>query len=346
MVVPLNIVLYNVINTSDTKGPEIFGTEPLQYYINNLVLNFNLIAPLAYLGIVVIPLLSKLKRVNDTGLRAREIMVIIAGLPLWSFIFFQQPHKEERFLYPIYSLINVSAAFTIHYLVNSATALAELIGINTNFIKFIRKIGIYVVVFTISIFSILKTTSLAKNYNGFIEIYKHIPQPPSSDDDDYSQKIVCTGREWHHYPSSFFLPFNHRLQFTSSSFNGLLPGDFLESESIFNGVRNIPDGMNDMNIYDPSKITQLAECDYFVDIEEDVDSESNEVDFWKLANDKETLSDSLGQWELIHDVEVLDVKKSWGLLKLIWLPEPIRQLAGSKLGVVEYGRVGLFKRVA
>lgn len=37
---PLNIVLYNVFTS---HGPNIFGTEPLSYYIVNGFLNFNII---------------------------------------------------------------------------------------------------------------------------------------------------------------------------------------------------------------------------------------------------------------------------------------------------------------
>lgn len=41
MVVPLNIVLYNVFGGD--VGPDIFGTEPWWFYILNGLLNFNLL---------------------------------------------------------------------------------------------------------------------------------------------------------------------------------------------------------------------------------------------------------------------------------------------------------------
>ena len=49
-------------------------------------------------------------------------VTIVAGIPhyltlipmyLWILIFFTQAHKEERFLYPIYPLICLSAALTL-----------------------------------------------------------------------------------------------------------------------------------------------------------------------------------------------------------------------------------------
>ena len=42
---------------------------------------------------------------------------------------------------------------------------------------------------------------------------------------------VCTGLEWHRFPSSFFLPGErYRLQFIKSGFTGLLPRQFSDAE--------------------------------------------------------------------------------------------------------------------
>ncbi|KAJ3395902.1 mannosyltransferase, partial [Chytridiales sp. JEL 0842] len=42
MVVPLNIILYNVFSGKG-KGPNIYGTEPWWFYIANSLLNFNVV---------------------------------------------------------------------------------------------------------------------------------------------------------------------------------------------------------------------------------------------------------------------------------------------------------------
>jgi len=42
MFVPLNIVLYNVFGGSD-KGPDLYGVEPLSFYIYNGLLNLNIV---------------------------------------------------------------------------------------------------------------------------------------------------------------------------------------------------------------------------------------------------------------------------------------------------------------
>lgn len=49
----LNILLYNVFSS---HGPNLYGTEPLTYYINNLFLNLNLVFVLA---LVALPLLVR-----------------------------------------------------------------------------------------------------------------------------------------------------------------------------------------------------------------------------------------------------------------------------------------------
>jgi alpha-1,2-mannosyltransferase len=43
-----------------------------------------------------------------------------------------------------------------------------------------------------------------------------------------SQSVnVCVGKEWHRYPSSFFLPDNNwNLKFIKSEFSGQLPAPF------------------------------------------------------------------------------------------------------------------------
>ena len=41
--VPFNLVMYNVWNSSSESGPDIFGTEPWWFYLVNGVLNWSLV---------------------------------------------------------------------------------------------------------------------------------------------------------------------------------------------------------------------------------------------------------------------------------------------------------------
>ena len=48
---PLNILLYNVF-PAHRQGPDLYGTEPLTFYILNCILNFNILFPLACLALL------------------------------------------------------------------------------------------------------------------------------------------------------------------------------------------------------------------------------------------------------------------------------------------------------
>ena len=48
---PLNIVVYNVFPQNPAQGPDIYGTEPLSFYIKNGLLNFNILFPMAYVSV-------------------------------------------------------------------------------------------------------------------------------------------------------------------------------------------------------------------------------------------------------------------------------------------------------
>ena len=46
VIVPWDIVRYNILGGSE-HGPDLYGTSPWYFYVNDLVLNFNCILPLA-----------------------------------------------------------------------------------------------------------------------------------------------------------------------------------------------------------------------------------------------------------------------------------------------------------
>ena len=131
VIAPLNIVLYNIFSD---HGPDLYGTSPWTFYFLNGFLNFNVVF---LLGLLVFP--AVLVTTKFKPMKRHTISVYIALLPfyLWILIFFSQAHKvysldsifmlyfrfnndlhqqlwlqEERFLYPIYPLIGLSAAIT------------------------------------------------------------------------------------------------------------------------------------------------------------------------------------------------------------------------------------------
>ncbi len=104
----LNIFLYNAVGNN--TGDELYGIEPVSYYVKNLLLTTGICWPLTIVSIPIVVvdyLLSKRIDLNS------ELFAMFVSLGLWLGIMFSRPHKEERFLYPIYPLIIYIASVTI-----------------------------------------------------------------------------------------------------------------------------------------------------------------------------------------------------------------------------------------
>lgn len=117
-IVPWNIVKYNVFSS---HGPNLYGTEPLSYYINNLVLNMNVIIPLAFFSLPALLITHRIdrRRLGDRAGPERSspytlLATRLAPMYVWFAIFFAQPHKEERFMFPVYPLICFNAAVCLY----------------------------------------------------------------------------------------------------------------------------------------------------------------------------------------------------------------------------------------
>lgn len=272
-----NIVVYNVLFANDKSGPNIFGVEPWYYYPLNLLLNF----PITALSFSII------------GLFQMSIWPISGSLILWLNIFLAQPHKEERFLYPIYGIFSLLAAVGVF---NA-----------TNFIrcKQLRRLVRFVIFFTTFLQSFARILALVNNYTAPIEVYANLPQTSS-------QTLVCVGREWYHYPTSLLLPDNYRLGFVSSGFDGLLPGDFMETVSTREAIRTIPLGMNNQNIFDPSKLANVEDCAFYVDTEMPCDNENDVID-----------PSNSPVWKPYFCKPFVDVKKSKFLGRALQIPNVI-----------------------
>ncbi|KAG0689106.1 mannosyltransferase [Pichia californica] len=284
--IAFNILSYNVLNTSNETGPDIFGIENSFWYAKNLLLNFHLFFIIAILNFLTI---------------FNKYQLIIYKLPLliWFLIFNTQPHKEERFIYPVYHLISISFAQFMS---------CETFNLNC-FTKIFKKILNYFILF-ISIFIFLtRINNLNSNYSAPINIFKYLSDNSNNNLIQYNENI-CIGREWYHYPSSFFLQNNQRLKFTNSSFNGMLPGDFIEPkihsfEGLVNSTSLLPIGFNNKNKFNPNfLIDNNSNCNYFIDIIKPINEKFNEI---SILNNND--------WEIIYCNDILDVDNSYGIEK-------------------------------
>ncbi|KAI5969711.1 ALG9 [Candida margitis] len=314
--VPINIVLYNVFG-GDGEGPEIFGVEPLSYYILNLLLNFQFILPLAALGVLLNPFI--------TTNANRFSTIVSAQLIIWCGIFFSQPHKEERFMYPIYPLITLSAAITISKL--TAFVKNKLPRI----VYYAAQFAFIATSFTISV---LRIVNLVENYAAPLHIYQAVSQLPVSLSST-QQVNVCTGKEWYHFPNSFHLPPNYRLKFVESGFDGLLPGDFYEpKETIIESTTFVPSHMNNQNQFESDKVIPLNECDYFVD-----NSQLGSTP-QLMRPDLSIVDDA--NWRILQCRKIINPDGHHNLLgKLIYIPYPLRRLVPYN---VEYMDLCLLQR--
>jgi len=248
--VPLKIVLYNVLSGSD-RGPNIFGTEPWDFYSRNLLLNFNVWYLLA---VAVGPLLflqyAFLSRATTRQTLLRTV-VFIMPFYIWMAIFTLQPHKEERFMYPVYPFLALNAAIAFHMILTILGSMnpKELAGRIPVQFKF--AMALITVILSLNI-ALLRTIGTVTAYRAPLQIYRALEAPGMARPGD----TVCLGKEWYRFPSSYFLPNGTRAKFVKSEFSGLLPGEFNEAGTgfgFFAGTWLIPAGMNDRNEEDPGK---------------------------------------------------------------------------------------------
>uniref|UniRef100_A0AC34FDQ6 Mannosyltransferase n=1 Tax=Panagrolaimus sp. ES5 TaxID=591445 RepID=A0AC34FDQ6_9BILA len=295
VIAPLNIVLYNVFSK---HGPELYGVEPFTYYIKNLILNWN-IAP--FLALLAVPLSliayiptcctfdSKDNKITSQVIRPtnsiaywyRFIPVALIALTafVWSFIFFSQPHKEERFLFPIYPHIALLMAITL-------SSIRHFIPRKFSFFP-------YLLVAAFALMSISRGFAVFKHYRGIAETHKQLhdylvfhPDVHFSEMNDPIR--VCTGKEWHRFPSNFFIPEKAtdkygvtkkvELHFIKSAYRGLLPKPYA-SGTLPNITRLIPTDMNELNQEEPSRYIPVETCDYMIDFDDGRNGNPDEPNF-------------------------------------------------------------------
>ncbi|GMM58878.1 dolichyl-P-Man:Man(6)GlcNAc(2)-PP-dolichol alpha-1,2-mannosyltransferase [Maudiozyma humilis] len=292
-----NILFYNVLNASEEAGPNIFGVEPWYYYPLNLALNFPL--PVLFFSVI--------------GIFHIRLWPLWLSYITWFTVFILQPHKEERFLYPIYGLISLSAAI----------GFSKLLTFSKLF-KVLKKILKLITMTVIILQAVSRIVALITNYTAPLDTFSELYGIGPQGEKNIEVINVCTGREWYHFPSSFHLPDGYRLQFIKSGFDGLLPGNFKESVPLLETVRTIPEGMNNLNLFDPNKIIELDECTYIVDM---VQHANSDVDVFDPVKEMES-----GAWKPLFCNHIIDVDHSKILGRAFYVPEKIASFIERKIG--------------
>jgi len=260
----LNILLYNAMGSGD----ELYGVEPASYYIKNLFLNTGLAWPLFIAAPAVLSLRWALGGPRDNGATSvGAIFVLYLQAFIWLVVLFSRPHKEERFLYPIYPLMAFVAAHTLSgglkllesgcMAINSRSSHAATTEISSGSLIGMKKCIIFLCILLSSSLFTCRVISNYKNYSGYMRLWKNAG--------NYIDKItasgptvsICTGSEWFTFPSHFFLPEGATLQFIEDGFTGILPQHFTNATE-----PRLP--FNDQNREERSRYLSLSECDYIV----------------------------------------------------------------------------------
>ena len=323
---PLNIVAYNVFPQNPNQGPDIYGKEPLSFYLKNGLLNFNILFPMAFisyifLGFNFLKLKNGINSKNEVDKRRINLYFsfTMAGMFLWVLVFFTRPHKEERFLYPIYPLILIGASFALNFIQLNTKKMFSSVKLT-----FLWKILPTLFIFVHVLLSIMRGVALFKNYSASIEIYTILNQPSikfSSPWLENKEEInVCVSKEWYRFPSSFFIPEKldmvskrqyWKLAFLESDFKGQLPGYFNKSLSLPLSSRHIDKFFNDENKEVTQRYLDIKKCDFLIDTDSEID-DVNQSLFLNKVNTKT-------KWKTLAKLKFLDSENK-SMLRSFYVP--------------------------
>ena len=315
VVVAWNIVKYNIF--SSNKGPELYGTEPWDFYIKNLILNFNIWFVLAMLALPLFLIQKVLSPSNQGFQSGLRTLVFVTPFYMWLGIFTAQPHKEERFMYPAYPFLALNAALSLHIILTALgnsdpKTLAGKIPARLKLLVVGAALGLSLNIGLARIYGIYTA------YSAPLKVYEPLwtgvdGQEPVGREGD----LVCFGKEWYRFPSSYFLPRDMRAKFVRSEFRGLLPGEFAEARTGFgfwSGTWLPTSGLNDENEEDLSKYVDLGTCSFLVDTQYPGRTDPlppNEPDY--VADE--------GKWDVIRCEPFLDAANTHLLGRALWLPD-------------------------
>jgi len=249
-------------------------------------------------------------------------------LYLWLLVFIAQPHKEERFLYPIYPMIALCGAISVDVVQKMFYRIRSLVrALPTPAHYLDHTMWIAALAMLIStIFGLSRISSLYFNYHApldlFIELNTfHQDNIEKSPDAIYN---VCTGKDWYRFPTSFFLPSkNFQLRFVKSEFNGMLPAYFSEGE---NATTVIHDYFNDANIGDESMLFDVSKCHFMFDLASGINT-ALEPNYAAIKK----------EWAVMKQMTFLNPSKSHFFHRAFYIP-----FITDKY--VEYSEIYLLKR--
>lgn len=284
----LNLLLYNVLGGGESH---LYGTEGPLYYLRNGFNNFNVCFVLALLFPGVL-LIARKKYAPD-------LLIVVSPIYIWLGFMSLQPHKEERFLYPIYPLICIAASAVIE---NFPELFRDKYNRNDDSLLVWLAKGLRPLVLCLILCaSHARTFSLINGYSAPIEIYKHFEHH----EDAGSGSVVCVGSEWHRFPSSFFIPeYVSEVRWIDDGFRGLLPFPF---NTTLGGTSAAPPYFNDKNkASDKQFLRDLDSCTFLIELQ--------------LQRPYPSRGSDLSTWEAVAALPYLDRELSPPLHRSFFIP--------------------------
>ncbi|KAH7916464.1 glycosyltransferase family 22 protein [Hygrophoropsis aurantiaca] len=350
-IVPWNIVRYNIFGGSE-RGPDLYGTSPWYFYILNLLLNFNILVPLAFASLPALAVTYRIDRKRlglikpgpDQSSPFTLLVLRLAPLYVWTGILTAQAHKEERFMFPAYPLICFNAAVTL-YLLRGWMEVAY-ISVTKSSYQASRSIMFstmtILVIVTAGLISISRTLALWHYYHAPLSTFARFEahelprllnvtgllplQPPGMEESEKPSidlspikefdLRVCLGKEWHRFPGHYLVPDGIRVDFVKSEFDGMLPAHFearaVDSWWDRSGTRKTPARLNDLNKEVPEYYVPVETCDYLVDLDFPQHPVSS-IHEPRYAIDEKT-------WDRVLCLPFLDAAHSPLLTRTLWIP--------------------------
>ncbi|EED93788.1 mannosyl transferase [Thalassiosira pseudonana CCMP1335] len=315
-----NIFAYN----AQAGGDELYGVEPLSYYVKNLALNFNVVAFLGVAGLPLLMMKMLTQRVlhGQTGVESDRLKILVLiPMYIWLGIVLPRPHKEERFLFPIYPMLCFGAAIAVEEMICGMSYITSKIGSSSKkqgFSNGTRLLLGAVVLAPCAIVSISRSAALYYNYSAPLTLYGHLFTHMTASSVVKSERTiyVCTAGEWYRYPSSFFLPPNTQLGFLKSSFTGQLPQPFTAMGSKKDSLAIQTGLFNDVNKEEMDRYIDIEECSYVVELVPSVVSD-NTADRPECIQYMDSSSSS---WNLTASYDYLDAESTPTLHRTLYLP--------------------------
>ena len=239
-----------------------------------------------------------------------------------------RPHKEERFLFPIYPALCFGAAVTTREVLGMCKAAMNSIlqrqqgkkrNNNTNLLMCLTLLFIPMVIST------SRSFALHDNYTAPLAIYQEVYShalTTAANNSIERMTYVCTAGEWYRFPSSFFLPPNHQLGFLKSSFTGQLPQPFTEFGSKTDSLSVQTGKFNDMNEEELDRYVNVSQCSYVIELVSSSLSELNDNTNDALAEGIQYMKSdtSEGSWGMLSSHKYLDAESTPLLYRILYFP--------------------------